>query len=95
VVKDTGKASSSGYIRSLNQPIDVSVKIDETGSPLVIKLRGRWLKVEFVDDRWRIDDEWWRDEPVSRNYFSCVVDEGIKVAVFQNLGTKQWYRQRM
>ena len=95
MVKDTGKTSGASDIRSLNQPIAVPVKVDEDGSPAELKLRGKWLKVESVDDRWRIDDEWWRDEPVSRNYFACVVDEGIRVTVFQNLGAKQWYRQRM
>jgi hypothetical protein len=71
------------------------VKVYENGTPTELKLRGRWLKVESVDDRWRIDDEWWRDEPVSRMYYECVVDRGIRVTVFQDLVTRQWYRQRM
>ena len=95
MVKNTRKTLGPSDIRSLNQPIAVAVKVDKDGSPSELKLRGKWLKVESVDDRWRIDDEWWRDEPVSRSYFACVVDEGIKVTVFQDLGTKKWYGQRM
>jgi hypothetical protein len=71
------------------------VKFDGNGTPAELRLRGKWLKVESVDDRWRIDDEWWRDEALSRMYFTCVVDGGIRVTVFQDLGTKQWYGQRM
>ncbi|MBI4282176.1 MAG: hypothetical protein HY672_01645 [Chloroflexi bacterium] len=71
------------------------MKFNGDGTPAELRLRGKWLKVESVDDRWRIDDEWWRDEPVSRMYFTCAADRGIRVTVFQDLVTKQWYGQRM
>ena len=95
MVKDTRKTSSPGDIRPLNQPVTIGVKVNNDGYPVSLKLRGKWLKVESVDDRWRIEDEWWRDQPVSRVYFGCVVDGGIRVTVFQDLVTKAWYGQRM
>ena len=94
MVKDTRKTAGPGDIRSLNEPTILLAKADENGLPVALKLRGRWLSVESVPDRWRIEDEWWREQPVSRNYFTCVVDGGIKVTVFQDLISEQWYQQR-
>ena len=94
MVKDTRKTAGPGDIRSLNEPTALPTKADENGLPVALKLRGKWLNVESVSDRWRINDEWWRDQPVSRNYFTCVVDEGIKVTVFQDLISEQWYSQK-
>ena len=95
MVKDTRKASGSGDIRSLNEPIVLPVKADEDGSPVALKLRRRWIDVESVSDRWRISDEWWREQPVDRIYFTCVVDGGIKITVFQDIISQQWYWQRI
>ena len=95
MVKDTRKTPGPGDIRPLNQPIALSVKADANGVALELKLRGRWLKVESSEDSWKIEDEWWRDEPVSRMYYEFVVDGGIVVTVFQDKVTKRWYRQKM
>ena len=95
MVTDTRKASGVSGIRFLNQPTAIPVKVDENGSPSELKLRGRLLKVESVDDIWRIDDEWWREQSVNRMYFECVVDGGIRITMFQDIGTRQWYEQRM
>ena len=95
MVKDTRETTGLGDIRPLNKPTALLTKADENGLPVALKLRGRWLNVELIPDRWRIDDEWWRDQPVSRNYFTCIVDGGINVTVFQDITSEQWYLQRM
>ncbi len=59
-----------------------------------LKLRGRRVTVESVADRWRLDDEWWRGRPVSRMYYECLVDGGLRVTVFQDLATGEWYQQK-
>ena len=64
------------------------------GSPVSLKLRDRRVTVESVADRWRLDDEWWRGRPVSRMYYECLVDGGLRVTVFQDLVTGEWYQQR-
>ncbi|MSQ21825.1 MAG: hypothetical protein EXR53_00745 [Dehalococcoidia bacterium] len=61
---------------------------------MTVQLKGRWLKVESMADRWRIDDEWWRSEPVSRLYYDCMVDQGLKVTVFHDLVAGQWFLQK-
>jgi hypothetical protein len=51
------------------------------------------VAVVSVDDRWSIEDEWWREKPVSRMYFECLLEDGQCVTVFQDLLTGEWYRQ--
>ncbi len=61
--------------------------------PISLRLHGRWFEVESVEDIWRIDDEWWREEAVSRMYYRCAVDGGMSVTVFHDLINGRWYRQ--
>jgi hypothetical protein len=72
----------------------VAVKTGENGHPTALKLRGRWVGVEEVSDWWRLDDEWWRQQPVSRVYYECMVDQGIRATVFSDLVSGRWYLQR-
>ena len=78
----------------MSLPVPVEVKPDAFGLPTSIKLRKRWLEVEAITDRWRIDDEWWRSDQVSRMYYFAVVNQGLKVTVFQDLLAGQWFLQK-
>ena len=92
MVKDTGAEARLGAIRPLKEPKLVKVAEDPDGWPQELLL-GRKLKVASVEDRWRIDDEWWRDQPISRMYFECVIEDGRQEIVFKDLLTGRWYRQ--
>jgi hypothetical protein len=70
------------------------VETGNGGTPVSLKLRGRQVTVESVADRWRLDDEWWRGRPVSRIYYECLVDGGLRVTVFQDLVAGEWYQQK-
>ena len=93
MVKDTRTAAGASHIRALNEPQLVEVKAGGDGQPVALKLRRRWVSVETLVDRWRIDDEWWRERPISRMYYECQVDQGLHVTVFHDLMTSEWYRQ--
>ena len=95
MVKDTRTTKGTGGIRALSQPTPIAVNADEVGIPTTLKLKGRWVEVESIADRWRIDDEWWREESVSRMYYECVVDRGLRMTVYQDLGSSRWYSQRV
>ena len=95
MVKDTRTASGAGVIRALNQPRLLAVKASKDGLPVALKLRGRWVEVESVVDHWKIDDEWWRERPTCRRYYECMVDQGLKVVVFQDLVGGGWFQQRV
>lgn len=84
-------------LRQLGAPKRISVESDERGFPLaVFRERGQlWLRVEQVQDRWRIDDEWWsiRGE-ISRMYFLLELEGAQLMTVFRDLTTGYWYEQR-
>jgi hypothetical protein len=49
--------------------------------------------VEAVLERWRIDDEWWRERPVSRVYYSLLLEDGRTVTVYREMRHRTWYIQ--
>ena len=69
VVKTAGAQASPGALRPLNGPEPMRVKPDEDGHPQQVSIRSEWLRVESIVDLWRIEDEWWRERPVSRSYY--------------------------
>ena len=95
MVTNTGAPGSTGAIRTLNQPVSLDVKLSDYSIPKALKLRGRWVDVESISDRWRIDDEWWREIPISRMYYECVVDQGLKVTVFRVMPDSDWFQQKV
>jgi hypothetical protein len=68
------------------------VETDESGEPQAVVLGRQRLAVAAVQDRWRIDDEWWRKE-VSRLYFSLLLEDGRVVTVYRDLVRGTWCQQ--
>jgi hypothetical protein len=52
------------------------------------------LQITRIEDRWRVDDEWWRGRPVSRFYFQVLLEDGRHATVFHDLIDDRWYEQR-
>jgi hypothetical protein len=70
------------------------VDADGEGRPVAVTLRpGERLGVAEVQDTWRIDDEWWRERPVSRVYRRVELEDGRVVTVYQDLVSMRWARQ--
>jgi len=100
MVADTGAAGGPGRLRYLNRPRGVRVEAGEDGRPTAVRLpagrqglSGRRCAVEAVLERWRIDDEWWREQPVSRLYYSLLLEDGRTVTVYRDLVSGRWARQ--
>jgi hypothetical protein len=62
------------------------------GLPVAVRLKRR-QKIIAIEDCWRIDDEWWRSEPVSRLYYAVILASGQRMVLSKNLIDKCWYRQ--
>ena len=92
MVKDSGAQARVAASRTLNEPRPVKVSESGSGWPQAVVFRGA-LKVQSISDRWRIDDEWWRERPVSRMYFECQLEDGRELTVFRDLLTGKWSRQ--
>jgi len=93
VVTDTGATGGPGRVRPLNRPRPLRVEADGDGGPTAVWLAGRRCAVEAVPERWRIDDEWWRQRPVSRVYYRLVLADGRVVTVYRDLVSGRWAKQ--
>lgn len=86
-------SSSHTRLRLLNRPRPARVETDDDGVPTTVHLSRRRLAVESALETWRIDDEWWRDKPISRTYWRLLLEDGRVVDVFHDLTTGHWARQ--
>ena len=92
MVQDTGKTLRADTYRSVNLPEPVAVEEDASGLPLAVKMPRRQV-IASIEERWRIDDEWWRREPVSRLYYSLRLASGHRLALYKDLTDNRWYKQ--
>jgi hypothetical protein len=63
----------------------------QTSGPAVKAARKQ--AVLSIEDAWRIDDEWWRSEPVSRLYYAVLFRSGQRLVIYKDLNNGKWYRQ--
>jgi len=92
VVENSGETLRAGAYKPLNAPEILRVEEDAAGLPLIIRGKRR-QDITAIDDRWRLDDEWWRNEPISRLYFAIRLASGEKMGIYKDLVTGDWYRQ--
>jgi hypothetical protein len=85
------------------------VEADGDGTPLRLRLAGpstgsgqspstgsgqsAWQDVELVRRPWRIDQHWWRSDPVSRVYYRLTPEDGPVMTVYHDLEGDAWFRQ--
>ena len=86
-------AARAHRLRPLNRAKPIQVEADESGEPQAVVLGRERLAVAAVQDRWRIDDEWWRREPVSRLYYAVLLASGQRLVLYKDLIDNRWYRQ--
>lgn len=87
------QTSGTPHLRPLNRPRRVIVETGNDGAPTGIRLANNCFLVESVIEAWRIDDEWWRERPVSRMYYRVALEDGRVVDLYRALGSGRWYRQ--
>ena len=92
MVADTGKTLRADTAKPVNLPEPLAVEEGPDGLPVFVKFKRR-QKIIAVEDCWRIDDEWWRSEPVSRLYYTVILTSGQRLVLAKNLITNSWYRQ--
>jgi hypothetical protein len=92
MVEDTGKTLRTDTYRPVNTPDPVSVEEDDNGLPAAFK-RKRRQKIVAIDDRWRIDDEWWRSAPIVRLYYAVRLASGDRLVLYRDMVSGGWYEQ--
>jgi hypothetical protein len=94
MVAVTGTALRPDTLQPVNRPAAIQVKTDAAGVPRALQGRPR-QQIAAIDDRWRLDDEWWRREPISRLYYVVRLAAGHRVVLFHDLVHDAWYRQTL
>jgi len=84
MVADPGAKVRTHRLRPLSAPRSVQVQVDGRGMPRALRLDGELRAVESVQDRWRIDDEWWREPALSRTYYQLLLAAGRVITVYRD-----------
>jgi hypothetical protein len=92
VVENTGKALRADTGKPVNTPEALQVEEDTTGLPIAVQLKRRQAVIS-IEDKWRIDDEWWRAAPVSRLYYNVLLVSGQRLVLYKDLVSGNWYQQ--
>ncbi|HSW59140.1 MAG TPA: hypothetical protein VLH15_12095 [Dehalococcoidales bacterium] len=92
MVQNTGTPLRLGAYKSVNLPEPIKVREDAAGLPLEVLTPRRQIIIS-VEDRWRIDDEWWRHEPLSRMYYAVLFKSGQNLVIYKDLIQNEWHRQ--
>lgn len=83
-------ASNPARLRPLDAPRPVQVRTGAHGIPEAVRVDGTVLRVLSVRERWRIDDEWWRD-PIHRIYHQVVLEDGRVATLYRDLVDGRWH----
>jgi hypothetical protein len=92
VVENTGKTPRADTYQPVNAPEPLKVGEGVSGLPVAIGMKQR-QPVSSIEDRWRIDDEWWRTESISRLYYKVLLNSGQRLVLYKDLVTGGWYQQ--
>ncbi|MBV9119799.1 MAG: hypothetical protein JOZ39_03750 [Chloroflexi bacterium] len=89
------RASSGFQRRPVNLPHPIHIGCDEGGLPRTVHKQGRTIDQQVLEvlDCWRIDDGWWREQPVARLYYVLLSQEGQRLTVYHDLQTDEWFEQ--
>jgi hypothetical protein len=69
------------------------VVTDAAGLPSRLRLGHAWHEVTLARRPWRVEQHWWREDPMRRDYFR-VMPVGIPaLTVYHDLVTGKWARQ--
>ena len=93
MVSNTGKKTGFSASRPLNVPKAIQMIRSPENLPHQIGREPHIFLVKQIQDKWRIDDEWWREESISRMYYQCLLGNSEIAVVFQDLLTNKWYQQ--
>ena len=92
MVENTGKTLRADTCKQVNTPQALTVEESAEGMPVAVRQKQRQVVIS-IEDRWRLDDEWWRTEPVSRLYYNVLLASGQRLVLYKDLIAGNWYQQ--
>ncbi len=94
MVAPPGGAGGPRTLRRLNAPRRVEVRAGAASAPTALRRNGEWLPVIELLDRYRTDDRWWTERPVSRTYYEVLLEDGRTATVFRDEIKGSWCEQK-
>lgn len=91
MVTHSRTTSRPGQLRPLNRPVPVTV-VARDNLPAAVTINHQPHQVERIQDTWIIEDEWWR-QPIDRQYFAILLDDGTRRTVFHDRIAGTWRLQ--
>ena len=92
MVENTGKTLRADTYKPVNKPEPVKIEEDASGLPLAVRMKRRQAVIS-IEDKWRLDDEWWRTEAISRLYYNVLLASGQRLVLYKDLINGGWYEQ--
>ncbi len=98
-----GPVNQEVQFRSLNLPVPIGVVEDGAERPVAISLpptrsgrftQGRSFTVTSINDLWQVDDEWWREHPISRRYYQVTTQDERRLTIFRDQLNGSWHWQK-
>jgi hypothetical protein len=93
MVGHTRGTSDTRRIRRLKTPRALQVEAAADGTPLRLKLGGAWQDVTPARGMWRVEQHWWRGEPVRRDYYRVAPQDGPQLTLYHDRVSGKWFRQ--
>jgi DNA polymerase-4 len=71
-------------------PIPVEVGPTAVGRPWFVRRNGKWVWVEAITERWRVEEDW-RNGGGSRDYYQVALVDGKIIVLCYQRPEKKWY----
>ena len=83
----------------LERPVSVTLPPASSSRPTrsrrpAQESRSPTLSVTSINDLWQVDDEWWRDRPISRRYYQITTSNDRRLTIFRDQLNGSWYWQK-
>ena len=92
MVRNTGGPLVTRRIRRLSTPLALEV-VEADDVPQRLLMGGQWQAVSLTARPWRVDQYWWRDARVRRDYFRVAPENGPPLTIYHDLVSGEWARQ--
>ena len=86
-------ADGADRLRPLRRPCPINVHPDGEGVPLAVRTAVGWIAVRERLEHWRLEDEWWREQPLVRWYYRLALEDGRSLTVFHDRIADRWFQQ--
>lgn len=81
-------------VKLLEKPEEIRVRSNVEGVPVGIIRGGKFERVKSIYQRWRVADEWWRQE-IARDCFRIGTTSGLVCDIYRDMVANRWYLSRI